>query len=191
MSRLVLLLAVGACALLALPSIASAHHPDRGLHKGLHKTYPHAARLCEKSANGHLPKRLASQADKVAAACAALKTSFDAAQAAYKTATDPLKKQADDAIAAARAACQQAKASHEGHRSDDPACKTARESARTTIKGLRDQLRAAKKTYRDAVNAARKTFWDAIRALRGGATVAHDRHCGPGPATTLPSAPTV
>ncbi len=182
MSRIRLILALSACALLALPAVASAHHG----HRGFNHTYPVASGLCNHVANGKTPKRLAGQADKVVAACTALNKSFTDAQNAYTTTVAPLKQQATDAIKALRATCQQARVDK-----NHAACKAARESTRATLKGLRTQVRDAGKAYHTAVDAARKTFWDTIKALRGGTNVAPDKKVGPGPVTTLPSDSTV
>lgn len=178
MSRFRLFLALSACALLALPAVAGARPGQRGFSH----TFPVASGLCAKVANGHTPKRLAGQTDKVAAACATLKTSFTDAQNAYSTAVAPLKQQATDAITALRATCKQARANH-----DAAACKAARQSTRATLKNLRIQVRAAGKTYHVSVDAARKTFWTTIKALRGGSTVKPDKAVGTGPTTALPS----
>ncbi len=184
MSRIRLILALSACALLVLPTVASAHRGHG--HRGFHQTYPVASVLCAKVANGKTPKRLAGQTEKVTAACTTLQTSLTAAQTAYTTTVAPLKQQATDAIKTLRATCQQARIDH-----NHAACKAARETTRATIKGLLTQVRDAGKAYHTAVDAARKTFWDTIKALRGGSTVAPDKKVGPGPVTTLPSDSTV
>jgi hypothetical protein len=178
MNRLLSVLAVAACSALALPAVAGAHPAQRGFGQ----TFPHASRLCAKVANGHTPKRLAGSTDKVTADCATLKTSFTTAQNDYATTTAPLRQQATDAVKALRATCKTARANH-----DAAACKSARQSTRTTLQGLRAQVRTAAKAYHASVDAARKTFWASIRALKGGNTVTPDPKVGPGPTTPMPS----
>ena len=182
MSRIRIALALSLCALLALPAIAGAHPGQRGFNH----TFPVASRLCAKVANGHTPKRLQGSTDKVAAACAKLKSDFTDAQNAYTTGVAPIKQQATDAIKTLRATCMQA------HADKNPAaCKAARQSTRTTLQGLRTQVRTLAKAYHVSVDTARKTFWATIRALKGGATIAPDTTTGPAPTTTLPSDSTV
>jgi hypothetical protein len=178
MSRFRLFLALSACALLALPAVAGARPGQRGFNH----TFPVASGLCAKVANGHTPKRLAGQTDKVAAACATLKTSFTDAQNAYSTAVAPLKQQATDAIKALRATCKEARANHNA-----AACKAARQSTRATLKDLRAQVRTAGKTYHASVQAARKAFWSTIKSLRGGSSITPDKTVGSDPTTSLPS----
>jgi hypothetical protein len=178
MSRLRLFVVISACALLAVPAIADARPGKRGFNR----TYPHASRLCEKVANGHTPKRLASSTDKVSEACATLKTSFTTAQNDYNTAVGPLKQRGINLLKALRATCEQARAD-----GDQPKCRLARQEARATLKGLAGSVREAAKAYHAAVNAARKTFWTTIKALKGGSTVAADKTVGPDPASPLPS----
>lgn len=164
--------------LLAIPAIAAAHPVKRDFNH----TFPHAARLCARVADGHAPKRLASSADKVAAACDTLHASFTAAQTAFTTTVTPLRQQAEDAMTALRATCKQARADH-----DPAACRAARQSTRETVKGLRTQLRAAAKSYHEAIRAARKAFWTTIGELRGGSALTPDTTSGPAPSVTLPS----
>jgi hypothetical protein len=178
MSRLRTTLALGLIALLALPAVAGAHPGQRGFAQ----TFPYASALCMKVTNGHTPKRLQGSTDKVATACAKLKSDFTDAQNAWTTGVAPLRQQATDAIKALRATCQQARANH------DPAtCKAARLSTRTTIQGLRGQVKQLATAYHTSVQTARKTFWDTIRALRGGSTVTPDPSVGPAPTVKLPS----
>jgi hypothetical protein len=175
MSRIRLIVAVCALALVAVPTVASAKPAPRGFAR----TFPHASKLCAKVANGHTPKALQASAAQVSAACAELRTSYTNAVNAYNTAAAPLRQQATDSIQARRAACQA------DPKSD--ACKQARAATRTKLKELGTQLRAAKKTYHEAVQAARKAFWAKIKTLRGGSTVKPDPTVGAGPATTLPT----
>jgi hypothetical protein len=179
MTRTRILLAVCACALMAVPTIADARAGKRGFER----TYPHAARLCAKVADGKTPKKLADSSAKVADACAKLQASLTAAQSDYTAAVGPLKDQAKAAVAAMRATCKQARADK-----DQAACKQARQDTRTTVKGLRAKVREAGKAYHEAVDAARRTFWATIKGLRGGASQPADAQVGPGPATTLASA---
>jgi len=178
MSRIRIFLALSLCALLVLPAVAGAHPGQRGFNR----TFPVASGLCAKVANGHTPKRLQGSTDKVAGACATLKTSFTDAQNAYTTGVAPLRQQATDAIKALRATCKQARIDH-----NQAACKTARQSTRTTIQGLRAQVRTLATAYHTAVDTARKTFWATIRALKGGTTITPDTTTGPAPTTSLPS----
>ncbi len=178
MSRIRFILALSLCALLVLPAVAGAHPGQRGFGH----TYPHASRLCAKVANGHAPKRLQGSTDKVATACAQLKTDFTNAQNAFTTGVAPLKQQATDAIKALRATCRQARADN-----NPAACQAARQSTRTTLQGLRTQVRTLAAAYHTAVDTARKTFWATIRALRGASNISPDKTTGPAPTTTLPS----
>lgn len=164
--------------LLAIPAIASAQPVKRDFNH----TFPHAARLCARVADGHAPKRLATSAEKVKAACDTLHASFTDAQTAFTTTVTPLRQQATDAITALRATCRQARADH-----DPAACRAARETTRETVKGLRRQARAAAKTYHEAIRAARKAFWTTIRELRGGGALTPDTTSPPAPSVTLPS----
>ncbi len=178
MSRIRIFLALSLCALLVLPAVAGAHPGQRGFNH----TFPVASGLCAKVANGHTPRRLQGSTDKVAAACAKLKSDFTDAQNAYTTGVAPIKQQATDAIKALRATCKQAHADH-----NPAACKTARQSTRTTLQGLRTQVRTLARTYHASVDTARKTFWATIRTLKGGATLTPDTKTGPAPTTSLPS----
>jgi hypothetical protein len=177
MIRRISFLAVAACALVAVPA-ASAHPGQRGFDR----TYPHASRLCAKVANGHTPKRLAASATQVTAACTTLKTSFTGAQTAYTTTTAPLKQQGTDAVTALHTTCAQARANH-----DHAACRSARQSTRSTLKSLRGQVRTAASTYHATVDGARKTFWTTIRALRGGSSLTPDKSVPAAPTVSLPS----
>src|SRR4051794_3835740 len=141
-------LAFAAAALVAAPA-ASAHPGTRGFQR----TYPHAARLCAKVANGHTPKRLAPSTTQVAGACADLRSSFTAAQNTYTTTVAPLRRQAADT----RAKIHQARAAHD---------RATVRASRTTLRTLRKQLRQARRAYHVSANTARKTFWDKVRALR-------------------------
>lgn len=165
-------------ALLAVPSLAAAHPVKRDFSH----TFPHASRLCDRAASGDLPKRLASSADKVKAACDALHASFDGAQTTFTAAVTPLRQQAADAMTALRATCKQARADRQPE-----VCRTARQSTRTTVKGLRSQVRDAAKTYHETIRTARKTFWSTIKGLRGGGALKPDSTSGPDPQVTLPT----
>ena len=76
MSRHRFIVIAGACALLAVPSVASAHPAKRGFAG----TFPHAAVLCAKVEAGKAPARLASSAAQVKVACDTLHASFAAAR---------------------------------------------------------------------------------------------------------------
>jgi hypothetical protein len=169
-------LVVAVAALVAAPA-ASARPGARSFQR----TYPHASRLCNKVANGHAPKKLASSVAQVTASCSTLKTSFTDAQNAYNTTVAPLKQQAADDVAALRATCKTARAAH-----DQKTCRTARLNTRTAIMALRVQWRTAASTYHTSIDASRKTFWASIRSLRGGAAITPDRTT-PEPASPLPS----
>ena len=173
MNRLRLTLALCACAALALPAAAGA----RPLTRGFNATFPVAAGLCTRVANGHVPPRLAGSVAQVSAACATLKTSFTNAQNAYATTVAPLRQQALAAIAARRAACRHAGAS--------TACATARAQTKTLLASLRAQVRTAAQAYHATVDAARKTFWATIHGLKGGAKQPADHTVGPVPSTTV------
>ena len=178
MTRLRLLMVLGACALLAVPAVADARPGKRGFPG----TYPHASRLCAKVANGHTPKSLAGSSDKVSDACATLKTSFTNAQNDYNTATGPLKQQGIDALKALRATCQQARAD-----GTPGVCRTARQETRAKLKSLNGQIKEAAKAYHTAVQAARKTFWSTIKSLRGGSAITPDKTTPPAPTVALPT----
>lgn len=178
MRKNILALAIVACALLAIPALASARPTARDFNH----TFPHAARLCDKAAGGDAPKRLAAASDKVKVACETLHTSFAAAQTTFTAAVAPLRQQATDAMTALRATCETARANH-----DLATCRAAHERTRETIKSLRTQAREAMLAYHDAIQAARKAFWSTIRELRGGSAVEADRTAGPDPTVTLPS----
>jgi hypothetical protein len=177
MNRLRLTLAIGACALFALPAMASARPATRSFNR----TYPVASILCARVAAGHTPSRLSGSVAQVTAACAALKTSFTAAQNAYTTAVAPLRAQAVAAVAAERAMCKQDRAAH-----NNAACKTLRAQTRAQLATLRTQVHAAAVAYHAAVDAARKTFWATIHALPGASTITADHTVGPLPITVLP-----
>ncbi|HVP02485.1 MAG TPA: hypothetical protein VMT10_07950 [Solirubrobacteraceae bacterium] len=178
MPRFRLILALSLVAALALPAVASAHFG----HRGFFRTYPHATILCAAVANGHAPKGLQGQTDKVTAACNQLNTDFTNAQNAFNAGVAPLKQQATDALKNLRTTCQQAYANN------DPAtCKAARQSTRTTLQGLWQQLKTLNQTYHTAVDTARKTFWATIKSLRGSSKVTPDTTTGPAPTTTLPA----
>jgi hypothetical protein len=178
MTRLRLLMVLGACALLAVPAVADARPGKRGFNA----TYPHASRLCAKVAAGKAPKRLAGSTDQVSEACATLKTSFTTAQNDYNTATGPLKQQGVDALKALRATCQQARTD-----GTPGVCKTARQETRAKLKSLKGQIKEAAKAYHTAVQAARKTFWATIKSLRGGSSIEPDKTTPPAPTVALPT----
>ncbi|MGI8802026.1 MAG: hypothetical protein ACR2KV_07610 [Solirubrobacteraceae bacterium] len=182
MHRVRLTLALGACAVLALPAAASARPGSRSFVA----TYPIASTLCAKVAAGHTPPRLAGSTAQLSAACATLKTSFTNAQNAYNTTVAPLRQQALAAITTLRATCKAARAAH-----NHAACKTARATTKTLLAQIRAQVRAAAVAYHAAVDAARKTFWATVRALPKASTLAADKTVGPGPVTTLPSSTAV
>jgi len=172
-----LLLIATACSLMAMPTVASAHPVKRDFGA----TYPHASRLCAKAEAGTLPRRVASSAGQITAACDALHAAFTPAQTSLNDTAAGLRSQAATAIAGARAACRQARAAH-----DRAACRAAVEQARVALRGLRTQLKTAVTTYRSAVQDARRSFWTAIRALRGGKTITPDTGAGAGAAPSLP-----
>jgi hypothetical protein len=177
MSHRHLALLTTACALLALPAAASAR-PANG---GFATTYPHAAALCAKAAAGTTPKRLASSAAEVRAACDTLQGDFASSRSAFAATTATLRSQAKTTIATARTACRAARAAK-----DRAACRAAVKQARLSLRDLRVQLRTAVKARRAALQASRRTFWTAIRSLAGGRTIAPDTADGPDPAPSLP-----
>jgi hypothetical protein len=174
MSRQRLGLAVCACALLLLPSAASASAGQRGFDQ----TFPDAARLCTKFARGRGPVKLRGDATQVAARCATLQTAFTNAQSAYFSTVTPLRQQVIAVNAKTHEACALRPSA---------TCTTTRRADRVTIKGLRAQVRAAATTYRNAIKAARATFWTAIRALPGGASITPDTGTPVAPTVTLPA----
>lgn len=159
-------------AALALPAAAGAH--PRLQHHGERGTFPHASRLCTKVANGHTPKQLASSEDQLKAACATLKSSYDAAVAAVKPAIATYRQTVKDERAAVKTACKGT--------TDKAACKAARQDARAKVKAARTTVRDAVKAYRTSIKSARKAFWTTVKGLRGGSTVTPD-------ADTTPAAP--
>jgi hypothetical protein len=91
---------------LALPGVAAAKPGGRDFGH----TFPVASRLCQRVADGHVPKRFADRAADVTAACDTLHSAYDAAVAA---------------------------APQGNRRTYHQSIKTARRAFWTTVKGLR------------------------------------------------------
>lgn len=139
-------------------------------HRSFEKTYPLASRLCANVAKGAGPKRLRSSArsTKVLADCAALESSFKAAQLTVLA--------ADSSIAAARAAQHASVTSAcAGTLEHKPSCTHARHKARKVLDGLEQQRIRAAHTYYVGVETARRAFWSEIHAVPGGADVVADK----------------
>lgn len=180
-SRVRIFLAICACALVAVPSVAAARPENRGnraAHRTFERTFPHASHLCSRVASGHTPKKLASSSDQVAAACADLKSAFTTARNAFMDKFEPLKAAAKDAIAKAHQSCKDARAAGD---EAGATCKQARQDARATLKDLRTQLRTALKAYHGDVKLARQAFWTTVKGLRGGSSETSDSGPGPDP----------
>jgi len=161
MSRLRHGFAVGALALLVLPSAASARPGQRSFDQ----TFPIASRLCTHVAHGQGPIKLRPVSAQVAALCATLSTSFTTTQSGYFATVTPIRQQVIAVQAQTRQACALR---------PSPTCRTARMQARKTLAGLRAQVRAAAATYRAGNETARRTFWSAIHTLRGGTGIVPD-----------------
>jgi hypothetical protein len=168
-------LAIGACALLALPAAASAHPGQRSFAT----TYPVASRLCTNVAAGRGPIALRPDASQVAGLCGTLKTSFTTAQGTYFATVTPLKNQATALVTATREAC--------ATKPPTATCKATRKQNRAALKSLRAGVRTAGATYRTSIETARTTFWSAIHSLPGAAGIAADTGTPPTPTVTLPT----
>lgn len=151
------LFAILAALALVVPAAATA----KPVHRNEHRAFPHAAQLCHKVAEGHVPKKLQGSEAQLTAACAALKSAFDDAVAAAKPVVAAQRQAIKDARAAAKASCQSG---------DKAACHAARQDARAKVKAAKVAVRDAVKTYRTAVKTARKAFWTTVKGLRAAGT---------------------
>lgn len=147
--------ALAATALVLLPASASAARPGDGMVASL---FPRAAALCAAVAVGHPPGALAGSPSRAGAACAALKSTVDSANAQFASVASPLEVQMRSIVAAAAATCAAG---------DRAACAAARRDARQALRPLQEQWRAAARQRRLALETARRTFWTTIRGLVG------------------------
>jgi hypothetical protein len=142
-------------AALAVPGIAAAQPGARDFGH----TFPLASRLCQRVADGHVPKRFTDSAADVTAACDTLHSAYDAAVAAAPD-TTAAKQAIADAKASVKSACLQTE--------DRSSCRAAIQQARASLKSARSTYRDGVKTYHQSIRAARRAFWTTVKGLRGG-----------------------
>lgn len=140
-------------AALAAPGVAAAKPGDRDFGH----TFPAAARLCQKVADGHVPHRFADGATQVTTACDQLHIGYDAAVAAAPD-VDALKQAVADAKTSVQSACAG---------EDRSACRDALKAARTSLRSARQAHREAVRGYHAAIRDARKAFWTTVKGLVG------------------------
>lgn len=174
MSRLRYGFAACACALLILPTAASARPGSRTFNQ----TFPIASGLCTNIAAGRGPAKLRADASQIAGLCGSLRTSYLNAQNTYFATVTPLKTQATALVTATRQACATRPSA---------ICKSTRQTNRPILRGLRAQVRVAGVTYRSTIETARKVFWSQIHTLRGAATLKPDTGTPLTPTVTLPT----
>jgi hypothetical protein len=133
-------------------------------------TYPRAARLCERVADGQGPRALRGKESLVDLRCADLRAAYDAAEATLATRLAALDTQAD----AARATVDQTCAT--GTRA---ACRQARMQQSIALVTIAWQRVQARMLERAALNAANQAFWAAIDAIRNGPIPPPDEDPGP------------
>jgi hypothetical protein len=125
------------------------------------QTYPAAIALCAKPHTGTLPAKLANQSSAVIAVCDNLINAFGPLEVTVDAAEAQFLGTASAQMSLVASACAKPIA-------DRAACKSARQTAGTTMASARTTRAAAVATFRASVEANGSTFWHTILALRRG-----------------------
>jgi hypothetical protein len=129
--------------------------------RSFQQTYPIASGLCARLSAGTEGKKLKRYAATVAADCAALESSFTAAQSEVVTLRATLRTKIAADKAAIRNACPAVPVSPR------PACLKARKVDGASVAALRLQIHSDARSYYRSAESARHRFWTAIHALPG------------------------